>query len=300
MRAPAAVSISAELEPLTTRWVELRGHSAFDRAANLVVISPPAPWLPLGMVTVAYEEVGNLPGGILLPSRVAPMRTLAPPGRRAWLEGGRLHLAGGVVALREAAIWDASLEAVSRRPRDPGWSCRWQEAWQTLHRSIGGAPASPLWGRAADVVGRLVAAVRSGALGPALHEAARLVGLGPGLTPSGDDFITGLLIGMHCQPMDARQMAIVTALGDGVEALATRTTDVSRVYLGWAVRGRATERLRDVAAAINAPRRAGALDAAIAAALYVGATSGADGLLGLLRGLQLWTKESEEHHANAA
>ena len=47
-----------------------------------------------------------------------------------------------------------------------------------------------------------------------------------------------------------------------------------------------------MAAAINAPRRAGALDAAIAAALYVGATSGADGLLGLLRGLQLWTKEA--------
>ncbi len=287
-----ATSISAELLPLVVSRAAMRVHSAFDRTANLVFEAPVPAWLPLGMVTLACEEVGNLPNGILIRGGAAALRELARVGGRASLEDGHLVLDGGPIDASGAPAWDASLHEVYVR----GWRRRWASAWQALARAVGEVPTSPLWGVAARRVDRLAGALERRALGEAIDAATQLVGLGPGLTPSGDDLLVGLLVGMHCgESADG----FVSAWGEGVLAASRRTTDVSRVFLEWAARGRTTQRLRDVIEAILGPREEGRLNDALEAALSVGSTSGADGLLGLLIGLRLWTDGSEEDHANA-
>lgn len=304
----AAASISVEVLPLAGSRARLRVHSTFDRAINLCLESP-APRtnavrsLPLGMVTVARVEVGNLPNGILIPPGPAPLPGLARAGQPVWLAGGRLRLEGGEIDLRGARPWDGSLDALRSPGWDAGWWDRWLVAWRLLRDGVSGGAArdsSPLFGASAGRVGRLVSALGRRDLGGALAAAEGLVGLGPGLTPSGDDLLVGLLIGMQCRPPGAGGRGFVAAWGAGLLAVADGTTDVSRVYLAWAARGRATQRLRDVAEAIVRPRAGDELARAVDAALNVGATSGADGLLGLLLGLRTWMDESEGNHADAA
>lgn len=296
----AATSISAELAPLVATGAEMRVHSVFDRAANLMFMGRPPGWLPLGMMTVAHEPLGNLPQGILVPAAVGPLRRLARVGQGVSLEGGRLRLGDGAIDLGEAPSWDPSLDAVRARLWDAAWRERWSAAWRALESDVSQASMNPLWGVASDKVERLMAALAKRELGRAIDAAEQIVGLGPGLTPSGDDLLTGLMIGLRCLPAGRGSVGFVQAWAEGVRALAGRTTDVSRVYLEWAARGRATERLRNVADAIVWAPTGDHLAGAVSAALQVGSTSGADGLLGLLLGLRLWIDESEEDHANVA
>lgn len=294
-----ATSISSEVARCLGTRARIRVHSAFARAVNLCLEGSVPAQLPLGMVTLARQEVGNLPNGILVSAGAMPLRSLVGERHSVWLEGGRLYLEGGEVDLRGARSWDASLKGLRGRGWGAGWRGRWALAWRSLSLAVGAVPASPLWGVAAGRVERLVDALEGCALGEAIDAARGLVGLGPGLTPSGDDLLVGLLVGLQGRPVSDQQGRLVATWGKSVVASAHRTTDVSRVYLDWAARGWATQRLRDVAEAVLCPGVEGRLDAAVAAGLDVGSTSGADGLLGLLLGLRMWMNESEEDDANA-
>ena len=120
---------------------------------------------------------------------------------------------------------------------------------------------------------------------PLVHEsAAGLIGLGPGLTPSGDDYLAGLLVTM------ARGEAgpAASLLGDSVAALAPdRTTALGATLLSHAATGAASEDAHLLLAAILATR--GEPDPREAALRLAGRghTSGWDTLAGLLLGVHL-------------
>jgi hypothetical protein len=118
--------------------------------------------------------------------------------------------------------------------------------------------------------------------GPAAERAARaLVGLGPGLTPSGDDALCGFMLG-RC--LNGAQLGVADAAIKRVASSASRlTSDVSALHLALAAQGRFGETLLAVASALIA-LRAAPLSAAVVRCLAQGATSGADGLLGLVAG----------------
>lgn len=103
--------------------------------------------------------------------------------------------------------------------------------------------------------------------------ALALLGCGPGLTPSGDDVLAGLLLGGRAfgTPVDGLVKS-VAALAD------SRTTALSAQLLWHAIRG---ECVPEVSALIAALPDAGAVDAAIDGLLQVGHTSG----VGLAGGL---------------
>jgi hypothetical protein len=106
-----------------------------------------------------------------------------------------------------------------------------------------------------------------------------LIGLGPGLTPSGDDFLMGALT-----VLDALgQTKMHAALGHAVAAAAPAlTSPVSACFLRAAAAGHVGERLHDmVAAALS-----GDVEAAVAAARRIGHTSGWDALAGVATTLQ--------------
>jgi hypothetical protein len=112
--------------------------------------------------------------------------------------------------------------------------------------------------------------------------AARLVGLGPGLTPSGDDFIAGYLAALWSRAgFESDLDAILSPLADSLVPLFLRTHAISRQMLNDAVQGHFAERLADVTLAIAV---AGDVVGATARALVSGHSSGADTLCGLLFG----------------
>ncbi|MGC0416082.1 DUF2877 domain-containing protein [Embleya sp. AB8] len=125
---------------------------------------------------------------------------------------------------------------------------------------------------------------RSGAdgLDRAGATALRLIGLGPGLTPSGDDALCGFLLALrHLDPgpNGARRAA---ALGERIAAYAPgRTTDLSAALLGHAGRGHGCPQLVDLIGAVG--RNTDVLPC-LRRLLTVGHTSGADLAIGVLAG----------------
>ncbi|MEY2516793.1 MAG: hypothetical protein QOJ89_4151 [bacterium] len=114
---------------------------------------------------------------------------------------------------------------------------------------------------------------------------ASLVGRGPGLTPSGDDALVGLLAVTHrLAPAGAPWHHDL--LRPAVEAHLHRTGDISAHYLRLAVAGHFGERLIALCDALVAGPRDD-VAAAAAAVCATGATSGADALLGVVSGLRL-------------
>ncbi|MCE2404610.1 MAG: DUF2877 domain-containing protein [Dehalococcoidia bacterium] len=120
---------------------------------------------------------------------------------------------------------------------------------------------------------------------PMVHEsAAGLVGLGPGLTPSGDDYLAGLLVAMTCS--EAGPAASV--LGDSVAALAPdRTTALGATLLSHAAAGAGSEDAHLLLAAILGPGGRSDAEEAALSLTDRGHTSGWDTLAGLLLGVHL-------------
>jgi hypothetical protein len=136
---------------------------------------------------------------------------------------------------------------------------------------------------AAGLARRDPACVLEGALG--------LMGLGPGLTPAGDDCLVGVLAVLHRVEPDGLVAAPLVRLG--IEGAArTRTTTVAAEFLRHALAGRFAEPLLDLLTATNAE---GGHTAARRLCAY-GASSGADTLLGVALALaSLFTPTDEGH-----
>ena len=109
--------------------------------------------------------------------------------------------------------------------------------------------------------------------------ARRLVGLGPGLTPSGDDFWCGVMIAL-------RAMGCLDILkkvsGDVLKQAEYRTNKISRAHLECAAEGQGAQALHEAISAMGV-----ADEARLSSALYeldkIGHSSGWDSLTGVVR-----------------
>jgi len=272
-------------------------HSVFARACNIET--------PAGeLVTLLAHDLGNVPHGIRLAGPVAPFDSWLIPGQNAILENSALCVpdAGVTVDVSSAAVWRGAVVAVSMDscPMTPGGAAvavALRELRETLidcAPAQGFAPLLAAPARARSSVDRACASRLSHTL-PMLaranerHDvtafaraAARLVGLGPGLTPSGDDFIAGYLAALWSRAgFEGGIDAILPSLGDALAPLFLRTNAISRQMLSDAAHGRFAERLVDVTVAISC---AGNVVEATRRALASGHSSGADTLCGLLFG----------------
>ena len=144
-------------------------------------------------------------------------------------------------------------------------------------------------GGAADSAASLAAAFRRGDADAAATAATRLVGLGRGLTPSGDDYLCGFfwtLLVARCAgttlPMPPE------AVADAVLAAApARTSPISGAYLTAALGGRYCTVYAAAAAACLGPDDFAPL---ADIALKMGASSGTDTLCGALAAAKLLVK----------
>ena len=119
---------------------------------------------------------------------------------------------------------------------------------------------------------------------------SKLAGLGPGLTPSGDDVLGGFASVMALLSpylsSDALERVWIAELI--AQVAGPRTTLISRVLLDYAAKGEVAEQIGDLLLALARPlSEQAAVWRAARRVLAFGATSGADTLLGILLALRV-------------
>ncbi|MFA9444968.1 DUF2877 domain-containing protein [Egicoccus sp. AB-alg6-2] len=151
--------------------------------------------------------------------------------------------------------------------------------------------AAPLPHELAVPRSRLHRALADGDRDAALGQADALLGLGPGLTPSGDDVLSGIFaaVSLLGPVVDGHDLAGLTGLvrqvGDAsVQRASTRTTSISAALLAHAVAGEVSDAAADVFTALAG---AAPMTPAVQRLLRVGATSGRDLGVGILTGARL-------------
>ena len=246
------------------------------------------------LVTLAPSATGGLPGAISvnLPDDF-DFRTALRQGSGAALRGGVLRLEHGAVAvdLRHARRWrsrlaELGLDLAAAGPR---------RAWEVAAAGLAADGRSDAFAAIAHRPIRALFEAASALNAMAARRAmAKLVGLGAGGTPAGDDFLVGFISGLRATQSRTQPVRITfsASLGKALQPLLDRTNDVSRVYLAAAAAGEVSERLADLASAIAGGASAAPLGEAAKAAIAVGHTSGADCTLGLLLGAAAWGPEA--------
>jgi hypothetical protein len=256
------------------------------REARVLLSAPAAVYLsvptPHGsdVVGVLTSDAARLPLGCVLfrPANGRPLVSV-PSGAPAQVGGGRVTV--GDLTIRAAAWWDPRPKLPTARP------ALLPEGVRLLRTAVFGEgvphSAFTLPGLPAGPSGPLAAlrgAVRRADLDAALRTATRLIGLGPGLTPAGDDVLAGTTAGLVLlgHPAAERFGAGVTGLAGG------RTTELSRALLRHAAAGRVSG---EYAAVLRALVGDGALAPALEALLRTGSTSGRALALGLCTAIDL-------------
>jgi Protein of unknown function (DUF2877) len=261
-------------------------HSVHRAAVYLRLGAPDR----LGVVAVG--DVGGLPGGVLV-GGVADFRTLG------------LKRRGLAIDVTNATTWSPRLPAEAHHTHGPRLATGCDRVRALAAARAGSEGLGPLLGGgdARDAFS-LAAAARIAALRAALTtrdpaaaaaEARNLMGLGVGLTPSGDDLLVGLLAALEATGSPMRAALARSIAADAV----ARTTAIGGSALIHAARGEFAERLHDVLIAIRLDDPE-TTERAIARATAYGATSGIDTLVGLFLGLEVATADHSAFDEAAA
>jgi len=270
--------------------------SVFAEACNLVSDQGE-------VVALVSQRVGNGPLNIVLEgdgflSRGLEAGLPVEGDGRGIRIGGALNSEPYRVSLAGAEVWEPRLEWDRLNADRPELKAN----LAILHdHLIAQAPAeslaclliaSPAGGRSIESTYRKAAQRAIEGLLAALHEgdrqgiaagAAALAGLGPGLTPAGDDFLLGLMVGLRTwlQFLAGRGLSVEEACQAIYEAAAGRTNLLSIALLRSAREGMFGEAWHDLLAALR-QGEANEVRGAADRVLGFGGTSGADALGGFL------------------
>jgi hypothetical protein len=234
----------------------------------------------------------RLPGGRLMVLVAAdvplsPNGVAADVGAAAWRRGQTVAL--GADDLDAAEIWEPRPRVGRLAPSELADRLRAPRA-MALAAGAGGSLLPLLWA-SWDVWGiavparRLCAAAIRGTPAAVAAAAHRLAGLGPGLTPSGDDFLSGfaaawVLVGESVGLSGAARARVTTALCRGARAGAS---PLGWAWLAHSVRGELPEPMTRFAGELFSPEPRD-LGRSLRGVLAVGASSGTDWTVGFLLG----------------
>ena len=262
--------------------------AVFEHACNLVT--------PEGrVVALVLPQIGDGPLNIVVHGRPGDF-VAVEPGMSARLEGRRLRVGGLEIVLEGAVVWEPRPDWDRLRARRGCITSRLSLIWPLAMRHAPAGSLLPLaWGWAGGPDHSVEAGCVSGALAPVAREAAealragwggdpgqlregaaQLAGLGSGLTPAGDDFLTGAMLWAwlaHSNPRTFCRTLVATAV--------PRTTTLSAAFLQAAARGECSAAWHTLLAALS---HGSDIEVArgVQSVLTHGATSGADALAGFL------------------
>jgi Protein of unknown function (DUF2877) len=292
-----ARAISMLIVPYLQRSAVIgRVHSVFAAAVNIEMDD--------GLLTVAKPSTGALPNGVVVDGDA---RFEVEPGALVWGGGGALRCQGLSVEMAGAEVWSPVLEprgpfrplcevraaltlAARRRvPRGGFAELVWQLADDRLALKLAGerSTGASVLGRCAptalsqrerEAIEEVMRGLRECWLDQAVDGAKRLVGRGQGLTPSGDDFLIGLMAALRAadHPLSGKFAATCWELARG------RTTAVAEMFYRYAAVGAFSARIHELLAGLTDTEAD--LVRAFEDALEWGASSGADCVVGVLLG----------------
>jgi hypothetical protein len=222
---------------------------------------------------------------------------LARDGDAVELARGALRLGAATVGLDGAVVWRPRLrlgvvdiEAAAAR-RAVGHLLAALDAAAPRSPSLFLAPP-PTRGFPALMAARLgearkglAAATMAGDASAAGEALARLIGLGPGLTPAGDDFCVGWLTGIAATARRAARAAFFHAVAQRLRMLAGGTTALARQHLLDACALLPSEPLDDLVLAVAEAAHGATLEGRLGRLLAMGASSGGDAAAGLVLAL---------------
>lgn len=255
--------------------------AVFEHACDLVtpdgdVVALVTPQVGDGPLNVVVEGAGMLFSG-------------AYPGAPVTLEQQRLCVGELGIDLGGAAVWDPCPDwdglrgrrdaIVPRLPRLQALCLRRAPAGSFLALLEAARPGDGLAGVFLSKARKAAQALREGWSGDVERlpaGAAGLAGLGTGLTPAGDDFLVGTMLGAWLIHPAAAALCRVIAL-----VAIPRTTALSAAFLQAAARGECGASWHALLEALDGGHR-GELEKAVLGLLAHGATSGADALAGFL------------------
>ena len=270
-------------------------HSVFRSAVNL------SPAKESNLLTLVTSSEADLPQGIRVdtPEDFSFESGALRAGEPAACRDELLRFGPLTIGLRGARRWKCDLPSLQADLTDPSVATACQSVWDALNARQVQLNAEII----AEDLFRSDETIRAGAAMRGLLDATRrtdpaapasvrpLIGLGSGLTPSGDDLLVGYLAGLWCAVRNSRERTqFVTGLGETVIRLSHLTNAISRTYLTHAARGQVSSRLADLAEAICRGENSDRLLTAAESAMQVGHTSGMDAVTGLLIGLVVWSQ----------
>lgn len=263
------------LTPCVQQWLQLPTAVSllhrFNHVINLIdthgtIISIVQPSISAGPFSIVVEETRPFP------PTINPSTTIHKTANS--LHIGPLHL-----DLRPADVWQPM----------PNWELlrHQQKEWLTLlpelgtavsqhqDRLITGVPVNfaPRFQAATGAVRKAIAQPGAPGLATAVNQ---LAGLGPGLTPAGDDFLLGLLLGLWATRPEAEVIELTERV---VETAVSRTTQLSAAWLQAAAQGEAWLAWHNLLAALRVGDN---WQHPLHRILNNGATSGIASLLGFI------------------
>jgi len=248
-----------------------------------------------GIIALLAPHVGQVAHGVRL-AESRPFDRWVSIGMPARVCGDYISLGDGIVAvmLSTARIWTPAIHSGLLKATETTLKAvvLLRKLLLTLAFAAGSEflaltlsiarPATVLEARVSTTLAALAPAARAHDSAGCLVCLRDLVGLGPGLTPAGDDFIIGWLAGLTVAAQSPDQREFLAAMRSGIAALSGGTTPISRQHLADACALMFSERLSDVCLALASGAPRAALETCLAAQMSVGATSGADAAAGLI------------------
>ncbi len=279
-------------------------HSVFRSALNLRLNGEN------NLLTLVVSSEADLPQGIRLDTPDGFSFDEFEIGEPAICRDGILRFEHNslTIQLSEARRWRCDLPALKFDPARPTISAAWSFVWEALNARQRLAKAEIvaeelLSSSARDGIPRKVSkAIRdllytAGSYELTYSPVKTLLGLGSGLTPSGDDLLVGYLAGLWCIVREkSERVQFLSSIGEMIVQHSSRTNDISRTYLYHAAQGQVASRLADLAEAISHAEKNERLHEVSLAAMSVGHTSGMDMVTGLLIGLVTWSEFQKSLH----
>ncbi|WP_433478399.1 DUF2877 domain-containing protein [Spirillospora sp. CA-142024] len=286
-RPPAAGAASLALRPVL---------DPPRRAARVIAVFPAALYLEMRggpeprVLAVVTSDAGRLPNAVVVVAtrREHPFRSVREGGE-AFVGDGRIEADGLNVRVRR--WWDPSPALGGMQPAALARGLRALEAELTAAGALTAAGPAGEGLVGGGLAGHpdpaaLAGACADGDLAGAVEAAERIVGLGPGLTPSGDDILCGLLAALRLVGGAVRHGGTAVWLADWLGAAVTadagtRTTALAATLLHCAAAGNAGG---EVTAVLRCVAGHEPPAAAVRRLLAVGHTSGTDLAHGVLAG----------------
>jgi hypothetical protein len=267
----SAQAIGSVIELRTPRAGQV--HSVFTRAMNLQVGDE--------LWTVTGRGGHDAAFTVRLSGAVLPGDLGVLPGDPVSVRGRHVRAGTAVIDARTAVRWTPPRYGVDLS----GLSQRAAEL-EAAARPVAWAGSWPL-------AGGVVEALASGRRGDLDEAVGRTTGRGPGLTPSGDDVLAGILAVLTAPGVTDRCEQVAARLRSALTPTLATTSDISRALLRQASQGHVSRPVWELARALLSGSPTASFSQARADVLSTGATSGGDTCAGLVAACQLLSRPLE-------